>query len=102
MESTAQKNVVGIKTQRMNDKKREKYEGYTDREVECGRGEYEKGKQNRKNNKTTKNRKTGIKKKNKQENNIQYYFMFHRPGHDHFLKILLCFGYAGLKEPQTL
>jgi hypothetical protein len=59
-------------------------------------------KQNRKNYKTTNNRKTGIKKNNKQENNIQYYFMFYRPGHDHFLKILLCLDYAGLKEPQTL
>ena len=59
-------------------------------------------KQKRKNFKTTNNRKTGIKKKNKQENNIQYYFMFYRTGHDHFLKILLCLDYAGLKEPQTL
>jgi hypothetical protein len=59
-------------------------------------------KQNRKNYKTTNNRKTGIKKKNKQENNTQYYFMFYRSEHDHFLKILLCLDYAGLKETKTL
>jgi len=60
------------------------------------------GKQNRKNYKTTNNRKTWIKKKNKQENNIKYYFMLYRPGNDHFLKILLCLYYAGRKEPQIL
>jgi hypothetical protein len=45
---------------------REKYEEYTVREVEYGRVEYKKGKQNRKNYKTTNNRKTWIKKQNKQ------------------------------------